>query len=127
MTKEEKTQGIEMLKKLFKAGYDTTDEVIKDLKDGNLSFTEMFGLSDNLFSVIGILTKIPELKAEIEDVSTDEIKELYEYIVGFGFVPEDVTEILRHIIAITEKEVAIYKEHVLPVIEIIKLLRDAKK
>ena len=127
MTQEEKIYGIETLKKLFKGVYETTDEVVKDLKDGNISLSEILGLTDNLFNVISIMTKIPELKQEIEDVTTDEIKELYEYIVSFGFVPEDVTEILRHVIALVEIEVAAYNDHVVPVIEIIKKLRDQKK
>lgn len=127
MTQKEKVYGIETLKKLFKGVYETTDEVVKDLKDGNISLTEILGLTDNLFSVISILSKIPELKGEIEDINTDEIKDLYEYIVGFGFVTEDVTEILRHVIALVEIEVSAYKDHIIPVIDIIKKLRDSKK
>ena len=126
MTQEEKIYGIETLKKLFKGVYETTDEVVKDLKDGNISLTEILGLTDNLFNVISILSKIPELKQEIEDVTTDEIKELYEYIISFGFVPEDVTEILRHVIALVEIEVDAYKDHVIPVIDIIKKMREQK-
>ena len=126
MTQEEKIYGIDTLKKLFKGVYETTDEVVKDLKDGNISLSEILGLTDNLFSVISILGKIPELKSEIEDISTDEIRELYEYIISFGFVPEDVTEILRHVLALVEIEINAYRDHVVPVIDIIKKLREQK-
>jgi len=126
MTQEEKIYGIETLKKLFKGVYETTDEVVKDLKDGNISLTEILGLTDNLFNVISILSKIPELKQEIEDVTTDEIKELYEYIISFGFVPEDVTEILRHLVELSQIEIDAYNDHIKPIIDIIKKMREQK-
>lgn len=127
MTNEEKTIGIEKTKKFFDTVYELTDELIQDLKDKKLKLPEIIGLTDNVFNVILSLSSISKIVEEIKDIDNAEIKELYEYIAGKGFIPEDVTDILRHLVAISQIEIEVYNEHIVPVIDIVKKMREQKK
>jgi hypothetical protein len=127
MTNEEKTIGIEKTKKFFDTVYELTDELIQDLKDKKLKLPEIIGLTDNVFNVILSLSSISKIVEEIKDIDNAEIKELYEYIASKGFIPEDVTDILRHLVAISQIEIEVYNEHIVPVIDIVKKMREQKK
>ena len=123
MTNEEKTIGIEKTKKFFDTAYELTEELIQDLKDKKLKIPEIIGLTDNVFNVILSLSSISKIAEEIKDIDNAEIKELYEYIASKGFIPEDVTDILRHLVAISQIEIDVYNDHIVPIIDIVKKMR----
>jgi uncharacterized protein (UPF0335 family) len=87
---------------------------------------EILGLTDNFFDVIGSLSNIAQIGEELKDIDNPEIKELYEHIVSKGFIPEDVTEILRHLVELSQIEIDAYNDHIKPIIEIIKKMREQK-
>ena len=123
MTTEEKTIGIEKTKKFFDTAYELTEELIQDLKDKKLKLPEIIGLTDNVFDVILSLNSISKIAEEIKDIDNAEIKELYEHIASKGFIPEDVTDILRHLVAISQVEIEVYNDHIVPIIDIVKKMR----
>lgn len=123
MTNEEKTIGIEKTKKFFDTAYELTEELIQDLKDKKLKIPEIIALTDNVFDVILSLNSISKIAEEIKDIDNAEIKELYEHIANKGFIPEDVTDILRHLVAISQIEIEVYNDHIVPVIDIVKKMR----
>ena len=123
MTNEEKTIGIEKTKKFFDTAYELTEELIQDLKDKKLKLPEIIALTDNVFDVILSLNSISKIAEEIKDIDNAEIKELYEYIASKGFIPEDVTDILRHLVAISQIEIEVYNDHIVPIIDIVKKMR----
>lgn len=123
MTNEEKTIGIEKTKKFFDTAYELTEELIQDLKDKKLKLPEIIALTDNVFDVILSLNSISKIAEEIKDIDNAEIKELYEYIASKGFIPEDVTDILRHLVAISQVEIEVYNDHIVPIIDIVKKMR----
>ena len=120
MTNEEKTIGIEKTKKFFDTAYELTEELIQDLKDKKLKIPEIIALTDNVFDVILSLNSISKIAEEIKDIDNAEIKELYEYIASKGFIAEDVTDILRHLVAISQIEIEVYNDHIVPIIDIVK-------
>lgn len=123
MTNEEKTIGIEKTKKFFDTAYELTEELIQDLKDKKLKIPEIIGLTDNVLDVILSLNSISKIAEEIKDIDNAEIKELYEHIANKGFIPEDVTDILRHLVAISQIEIEVYNDHIVPIIDIVKKMR----
>lgn len=123
MTNEEKTIGIEKTKKFFDTAYELTEELIQDLKDKKLKIPEIIGLTDNVLDVILSLNSISKIAEEIKDIDNAEIKELYEHIANKGFIAEDVTDILRHLVAISQIEIEVYNDHIVPIVDIVKKMR----
>ena len=122
---ETKKLGVELLKKAIKFVYDTIDEGIDALKDKKFQLNEILGFGDNLYSGITLGLKSSELWAEIKDVDTEEGQEVAEYIGNLlkDATPDDVDVIIDNAIIIIQKEVAIYEENIVPIIEAIKKLK----
>jgi hypothetical protein len=126
MDEQEKKEGIDLIKKSIDTLFNLGDEVVKDLKDSKMQWTEVIGLSDNVFAIAMMIPKFPQLKAEVLDVDSDEVQELIQYVIDLGFLNDDAVLIISNIVAILEKGYGIYVENVAPIIALIKAKRATK-
>lgn len=122
MKKEVKKYGVDIVKKVIKLIYDSTIEGIDVMKDKKISLGEILNFSDNLYAAIILALKADDLWQQIRDIDTDEGLEIANYIGELikGATPEDIDLIIENSIQIVEKELAIYKENVKPMIDIFK-------
>jgi hypothetical protein len=122
MLPEEKKFGVDLIKKAIKFLYDTTLEVVGDLKDKKFSLGEILGLGDNVYTGISIGMKSGELWSEITDVDTEEGAELAVYVGELvkGATSEQVGIIVTNAVEAIQAEIAVYEKNIVPIIEIIK-------
>jgi hypothetical protein len=122
MKKEVKKFGVDIVKKVIKLIYDSTIEGIDVLKDKKISLGEILNFSDNLYAAIILALKADDLWQQIRDIDADEGLEIANYIGELikGATPEDIDLIIENSIQIVEKELAIYKENIKPMIDIFK-------
>jgi hypothetical protein len=120
LTPEEKKEGIDLIEKIIDLGYGLGDEVVKDLKDGKMQWTEVAGLADNIFSIAMMIPKFPQLKAQVLDVDSDEVQQLIQHVIDLGFLPDNAVTIISNIVQALEKLYAVYVENIKPIIELIQ-------
>lgn len=134
LTPEEKKEGIDLIEKAIDIGYGLGDEIAKDLKDKKIQWTEVVGLSDNVFAIAMMIPKFPQLKAQVLDVDSEEIQHLIQHVIDLGFLTDDAVLIISNIVSaldraynVYKKElIPIYNENIVPIIELIKAKRAAK-
>jgi len=119
---EEKEFGIDLIKKAIKFVYDTTMEGIGAFKDKKLSFSEILGFTDNVYSGVMLGTKFDTLFEQCKDINSDEAAELVEYTSGLvkDATSDEVDIIIEHAIGAIQSEIVVYNDHIKPIIEIIK-------
>ena len=119
---ETKKQGIELVKKSIKFIYDTTIEGVEVLRDKKINLGEILGFGDNLYSGINLALKWPELVAEIVDIDSEEGADLVAYVGDLikNATSDEIDVIIDNAIIIITKEIEIYNENIVPIIDIIR-------
>ena len=119
---ETKKQGIELVKKSIKFIYDTTIEGVEVLRDKKINIGEILGFGDNLYSGINLALKWPDLVAEIVDIDTEEGADLVAYVGDLikNATSDEIDVIIDNAIIIITKEIEIYNENIVPIIDIIR-------
>lgn len=119
---ETKKQGIELVKKSIKFIYDTTIEGVEVLRDKKINLGEILGFGDNLYSGINLALKWPELVSEIVDIDTEEGADLVAYVGDLikNATSDEIDVIIDNAIIIITKEIEIYNENIVPIIDIIR-------
>ena len=122
---EEKTFGVDLIKKAIKFLYDCTIEGIEDLKDKKLSLAEIIGFGDNLYSGVSIGLKSAELWNQLKDIDTAEGVELAVYVGELiqGATGDEIGTIIENAIEAIKAEIDIYEKNVKPIITIIQGLK----
>lgn len=113
--------GIELLKDL------ATDVVglmkkVADAKadDDKISKTEVIGMLPKAVAVGKDLLKFKSLIVEAKDFTTLEGKELLNHIMTLDIVPEKAQIVAINVLEIIEKEVDIWNDNVVPIIDVFK-------
>ena len=114
--------GTDMIKKTIKFLYDTGTEGIEILADKKIVLGEVLGLGDNLYSVITLFMKWPELVAQAKDVDSEEGADLVAYVGDLikNATSDEIDVIIDNAIIIITKEIEIYNENIVPIIDIIR-------
>lgn len=103
--------GIEKLKELVKAGLGFGQKVSSDLEDKKISLWEALGLIPNLFSIVGVVKSWADIKAEVDDLSTEERKELEDYVISEFDIPNDKVELfIEHSLSLVVSLIALAEE-----------------
>lgn len=114
--------GTDMIKKTIKFLYDTGTEGIEILADKKIVLGEVLGLGDNLYSGITLFMKWPELVAQAKDVDSEEGADLVAYVGDLikNATSDKIDVIIDNAIIIITKEIEIYNENIVPIIDIIR-------
>lgn len=114
--------GTDMIKKTIKFLYDTGTEGIEILADKKIVLGEVLGLGDNLYSGITLFMKWPELVAQAKDVDSEEGADLVAYVGDLikNATSDEIDVIIDNAIIIITKEIEIYNENIVPIIDIIR-------
>ena len=114
--------GTDMIKKTIKFLYDTGTEGIEILSDKKIVLGEVLGLGDNLYSGIALFMKWPELVAQAKDVDSEEGADLVAYVGDLikNATSDEIDVIIDNAIIIITKEIEIYNENIVPIIDIIR-------
>lgn len=72
--------GVQNLKKVISFALSFNEELASALKDGKFKWVEAFGFIDELMQVDDLIKAVPQDKNEIAELSTEEMKELREYV-----------------------------------------------
>ena len=114
--------GTDMIKKTIKFLYDTGTEGIEILSDKKIVLGEVLGLGDNLYSGITLFMKWPELVAQAKDVDSEEGADLVAYVGDLikNATSDEIDVIIDNAIIIITKEIEIYNENIVPIIDIIR-------
>lgn len=83
--------GVENLKRLVKFGCDVTKQLSDSLSDG-YQWTDLLSLVDELSQIPGVVQSLPQVKAELADLSPAERTELHGYLVQEFDIPNDDVE-----------------------------------
>lgn len=83
--------GVENLKRLIKFGCDVTKQLSDSLADG-YQWTDLLSLVDELSQIPGVVAALPQVKAELADLSPEERTELHAYLVEEFDLPNDKVE-----------------------------------
>lgn len=83
--------GVENLKRLVKFGCDVTKQLSDSLADG-YQWTDLLSLVDELSQIPGVVQSLPQVKAELADLSPAERTELHAYLVEEFDLPNDKVE-----------------------------------
>jgi hypothetical protein len=119
-TESQKKEGIELIEKLALTVIGTVKEVKTDLEDKKLNYAEVFGLIDNVISLVKQGLNWKALLAQVVDFDTDEGKQFAAFLVANGIEGEKAPVIIIHVAALAEKLYYAYEVDVRPIIEAIK-------
>lgn len=85
--------GIDSIKKSVAFAVDFGLKVADSLEDGKITFWESLGFVSNLKDIPEIVETLPQIKAEVKELSSEETSELLLYIKErFDFKGSDVEE-----------------------------------
>ena len=126
MTKEEKKEGIETIKKVSKDVIETIKEFVNDYKDKKISKGEWLAKIDNAISLGKDFFQYEKLATEFIDFDTEEGVDYVNYISSLGIGDENAKMLAIYIVQFIDAQVACYKDIVTPAIDIIKNMRESK-
>jgi len=122
---ETKKYGVDLVKKSIKFLYDLANEGIEVLKDKRIVLGEVLGLGDNLYDGVKLALNSSELWNQVKDTDTEEGIELAEYVGSLvkGATSEEIDLIIDNAIEAIKKEIDVYNENIVPIIDTIKKLK----
>ena len=98
--------------------------IIATLKDANedkkISWAEWLGIAKSTLPALNDIRKFKALKAQFLDFSTDEGKELIDFVIELGVLPGKAEIIVQHSFNVAIKLIALYKEDISPVVLCLK-------
>ncbi len=106
--------GIEEIKKAVKEVIDIGMAVVKAADDGKINFAEGFGIAWELKDLYKIYNNFPQIKAEFEDLGSEDRAELLAFVAEEFELENDKSE------QIIEKSFAM----LLSIIELVKLIQE---
>jgi len=99
---DEKVVGIELLKKLVKELYQFGTTVNEKLKDG-FQYTDLWSIGLEGKDLSFVFTNWPEVKAEFNNLSTTEIKELVdELVLNLNLADDQVLNLIEQSVDFAE-------------------------
>ena len=116
----EKKEGIDLIKKAIDVGIDTAIEIHDGIKSEKKKAAIAVGLIDNLYDVGKLAINGGAFIEQCKDIDSEEAQELLQHIVDKGIIPDKAEQVLLHVVALVEIEIAAYNDHVKPIIEIFK-------
>lgn len=85
--------GIENLKKVVKFGATLGEDVATVLEDGKITVVEALSLLPDLVGISGILESKEAIKAEFEDLTSEEMQELNDFVAAEFDITDDSLEL----------------------------------